>query len=159
MPTNKNRSSREKYRTAVNALRHPICTNLLQAVKVKGAATAKELRKTLKIEQSICSLHLGYLRIINIVKRKRKGKNFFYSINNKCDLNKIFDKENLLIKKNIPLIKKRLSTYKKKQKPFAKRKGYNIAWVSSWNEAELEELAEKINQEKNKIIEHANQMY
>ena len=65
------------------AVSHPIRLSILTLIEQseKEEATVGEIYRTLKLEQSIASTHLKWLRDRNIVHARRQGKNIFYSIN------------------------------------------------------------------------------
>lgn len=77
-------ASRGSIKTAhaiTRALRHALRLQVLQLIQEKGRATVTELYVGLRMEQSVCSQHLGILRKVGIVNTERNGKMIYYSIN------------------------------------------------------------------------------
>ena len=65
----------------IRALRHPLRQNILELVKSKGnRMNVTDIYKTLKIEQSVASMHLGILRGARFIKTKRDGRTIWYSV-------------------------------------------------------------------------------
>lgn len=65
----------------IRALRHPLRQNILEAIKGKGnRMNVTEIYKSMKIEQSVTSMHLGILRRQGFLKTKRDGRTIWYSV-------------------------------------------------------------------------------
>ncbi|GEM_PF-30780 len=65
----------------LRALNHGFRQKLMNLLHKKGTASVSEIHKTLKVEQSVASQHLGVLRREGIVERERQGKFIYYSLN------------------------------------------------------------------------------
>lgn len=70
----------QKASKVLRAVDHPLRRKILALLNKNEQLTVGELHNRLKIEQSICSSHLGILRAEGIVKAKSFGKLRFYSI-------------------------------------------------------------------------------
>lgn len=80
----------------IRALKHPLRQNILELVKSKGnRMNVTDIYKTLKIEQSVGSMHLGILRREGFIKTKRDGRTIWYSVDDAAIKNfiKIWEKE------------------------------------------------------------------
>jgi DNA-binding transcriptional ArsR family regulator len=64
----------------LKALSHPIELDILIFLKKHGPTNVKTLYSQLKLEQSICSLHLSNLRDAKLVIAKKEGRIISYSI-------------------------------------------------------------------------------
>jgi ArsR family transcriptional regulator, virulence genes transcriptional regulator len=65
----------------MRALNHKIRQQMLKMIDENKTATVTAIHTKLKIEQSVASQHLAYLRRAGIVINKRDGKFITYSIN------------------------------------------------------------------------------
>lgn len=73
----------KKAALTLRALNHPLRKRLLELIQDNGNIIVTEMYNKLKIEQSVCSQHLGILRRAELVNTKRDGKKILYSINAK----------------------------------------------------------------------------
>lgn len=71
----------EKSALALRALTHPLRIKILQFIDINEFPPVGEIYRTLKLEQSITSQHLKYLRKADLVKPERSGKFIYYSVN------------------------------------------------------------------------------
>src|SRR5208282_6219989 len=76
-------SSLKKASLVLRAICHPIRKEILELIEANKGIGVKELYKKLKLEQSVCSLHLGILRRAGVIIPNRKGTNIYYSVNGK----------------------------------------------------------------------------
>lgn len=65
----------------MRALNHPLRQKILKTVHQKQSINVTELYKTLKLEQSVASQHLGILRKAGFVMPNRDGRVIHYSVN------------------------------------------------------------------------------
>lgn len=70
----------QKASRVLRAVDHPLRRKILALLDKNEQLNVGELHNRLKIEQSVCSSHLGILRAEGIVKAKSLGKLRFYSI-------------------------------------------------------------------------------
>ena len=73
----------EDAATMLKAMAHPMRVAILNLLKDGEKLTVSEIHKTLKIEQSTTSHHLGILKDKGVLKSERRGKNSFYFLRNK----------------------------------------------------------------------------
>ena len=62
--------------------------DILTTLTEKGTLTAREVHRTIRIEQSTCSTHLKQLKKYGLVTDKRDGRSVYYSVNEE-NLNKV----------------------------------------------------------------------
>lgn len=65
----------------LRALNHPLRQKILKTVHQKQSINVTDLYKTLKLEQSVASQHLGILRKAGFVMPNREGRVIHYSVN------------------------------------------------------------------------------
>ena len=65
----------------LRAINHPLRQEILSLIHAKAEILVTEIYVTLKIEQSVASMHLSILRGAGVVKTRRDGKMINYSIN------------------------------------------------------------------------------
>jgi DNA-binding transcriptional ArsR family regulator len=65
----------------LRAINHPLRQQILSLIHTKGEVPVTEMYITLRIEQSVASMHLSILRGAGVVKTRRDGKTINYSIN------------------------------------------------------------------------------
>ena len=70
--------SLERAAIMLKAIAHPMRISIIGALENGTKLTVTEIHKTLGIEQSIASHHLGILRDKGVVSSKREGKNIYY---------------------------------------------------------------------------------
>lgn len=73
----------KKAALTLRALNHPLRKKLLELIQDNGNIIVTEMYNKLKIEQSVCSQHLGILRRADVVTTKRDGKKILYTVNAK----------------------------------------------------------------------------
>ncbi len=73
----------ERASTMLKAMAHPMRVAILNLLCNGNKLTVSEIHKTLKIEQSTTSHHLGILKDKGVLKSERKGKNSYYFLKNK----------------------------------------------------------------------------
>jgi DNA-binding transcriptional ArsR family regulator len=71
----------KKAALVLRALNHPLRQKILKTVHQKQSINVTELYKTLKLEQSVASQHLGILRKAGFVMPSRDGRVIHYSVN------------------------------------------------------------------------------
>jgi DNA-binding transcriptional ArsR family regulator len=71
----------KKAALVLRALNHPLRQKILKLVHQKQSVNVTELYKTLKLEQSVASQHLGILRKAGFVMPSRDGRIIHYSVN------------------------------------------------------------------------------
>lgn len=72
----------KKAQGIFRALNHKLRQQIMLAIEEgTGKATVTDLYVKLRLEQSVCSQHLGIIRKVGLVKATRDGKCIFYSIN------------------------------------------------------------------------------
>ncbi len=89
----------------MRALAHPLRLKLLEFIDGEGKTHVRKIYRTLELEQSITSQHLGVLRKAGVLKFEKEGKFKFYSINyelvarvNKA-VDRFLDRENAWLEK------------------------------------------------------------
>ncbi len=65
----------------MRALAHPLRLKLLEFIDLEGKTHVRKIYRTLELEQSITSQHLGVLRKAGVLKFEKEGKFKYYSIN------------------------------------------------------------------------------
>jgi len=65
----------------LKALSHPMRIKIVETIGDKGKMCVTEIYKTLNLEQSTASHHLGILKNGGILNSTRKGKQIYYSLN------------------------------------------------------------------------------
>lgn len=65
----------------LRALNHPLRQKILKTVHQKQSINVTDLYKTLKLEQSVASQHLGILRKAGFVMPNREGRVIHYTVN------------------------------------------------------------------------------
>ena len=65
----------------LKALSHPMRIKIVEIIGNKGKMCVTEIYKTLNLEQSTASHHLGILKNGGILSSTRKGKQIYYSLN------------------------------------------------------------------------------
>jgi DNA-binding transcriptional ArsR family regulator len=70
--------SLERAAAMLKAIAHPMRISIIGALENGTKLTVTEIYKTLGIEQSIASHHLGILRDKGVLSSKREGKNIYY---------------------------------------------------------------------------------
>lgn len=73
----------KKAALVLRALNHPLRQKILKTVHLKQSINVTDLYKTLKLEQSVASQHLGILRKAGFVMPTRDGRVIHYSVNYK----------------------------------------------------------------------------
>lgn len=73
----------QRAAATLRAINNTTRKRMLSAIESNPDITVTELYKKMRLEQSICSQHLGILREAGIVTVKREGKLMRYSINDK----------------------------------------------------------------------------
>jgi DNA-binding transcriptional ArsR family regulator len=76
----------DKVSRIMKALSHPVRIKIVETLSNNGKMCVTDIYKTLNIEQSTASHHLGILKIGGILNCKREGKQIFYSLNNNNSL-------------------------------------------------------------------------
>ncbi len=71
----------DKAAEIMKALGHPIRIQMVELISQKGKFCVSDIYKTLKMEQSTASHHLGILRKGGVLKTERKGKQIYYLLN------------------------------------------------------------------------------
>lgn len=71
----------KKAALVLRAVNHPLRQHILRMVHQKQSVNVTELYKTLKLEQSVASQHLGILRKAGFVVPSRDGRIIHYSVN------------------------------------------------------------------------------
>lgn len=71
----------KKAALVLRALNHPLRQKILKTVHQKQSMNVTELYKTLKLEQSVASQHLGILRKAGFVSPERNGRIIHYTVN------------------------------------------------------------------------------
>ena len=71
----------KKAALVLRALNHPLRQKILKTVHQKQSINVTDLYKTLKLEQSVASQHLGILRKAGFVMPSREGRVIHYSVN------------------------------------------------------------------------------
>ncbi|HEY1112934.1 MAG TPA: metalloregulator ArsR/SmtB family transcription factor [Chitinophagaceae bacterium] len=71
----------KKAALVLRALNHPLRQKILKTVHQKQSINVTDLYKTLKLEQSVASQHLGILRKAGFVMPNREGRVIHYSVN------------------------------------------------------------------------------
>lgn len=66
----------------LKAMAHPMRVAILNILSDGKKLTVTEIHKTLKIEQSTTSHHLGILKDKGVLKSERQGKNSYYFLKN-----------------------------------------------------------------------------
>lgn len=74
-----NHKIRESHRT-VRAIDHTLRRRMLDIIYDAIRINVTDLYITLRLEQSVCSQHLGILRRAGFVEMEREGKFLYYSI-------------------------------------------------------------------------------
>ncbi len=64
----------------MRALAHPLRLKLLEFIDGEGKTHVRKIYRTLELEQSITSQHLGVLRNAGVLKFEKEGKFKYYSI-------------------------------------------------------------------------------
>lgn len=72
----------EKASDILKALAHPMRIQILQFLENGKRFSVKEIHKSLNLEQSTTSHHLGILKSKGILGSKRAGKNTYYFVKN-----------------------------------------------------------------------------
>lgn len=72
----------ENAATMLKAMAHPMRVAILNLLNGGTKLTVSEIHKTLNIEQSTTSHHLGILKDKGVLKSERKGKNSYYFLKN-----------------------------------------------------------------------------
>jgi DNA-binding transcriptional ArsR family regulator len=70
--------SLERAAAMLKAIAHPMRISIIGALENRTKLTVTEIHRTLGIEQSIASHHLGILRDKGVLSSKREGKNIYY---------------------------------------------------------------------------------
>ncbi len=83
----------------LRALRHVLRAGMVNMLAALPGMTTTDLFIAFKLEQSVCSLHLGILRRAGIVFSKKNGKNreYFVSIENLKTIADAINKESVLV--------------------------------------------------------------
>ena len=79
----KNQQKQDNNKKALDffkVLAHPMSEKILPLLSKKELPVT-EIYNTLKIEQSMCSVHLSKLREKGILKARKDGKKVYYSVN------------------------------------------------------------------------------
>lgn len=71
----------KKAALVLRALNHPLRQKILNTLHQKKSVNVTDLYKTLKLEQSVASQHLGILRKAGFVVPSREGRVIHYSVN------------------------------------------------------------------------------
>lgn len=68
-------------KSRIRALNHPLRQNILNVIKTNGnKMNVTDIYKSLRLEQSVTSMHLGILRQGRFLKTKRDGRTIWYSV-------------------------------------------------------------------------------
>ena len=65
----------------LRAMNHKLRRDILSLIDITGKMNVTDLYKTMQIEQSVASQHLGILRTAKLVKTERAGKQIWYTVN------------------------------------------------------------------------------
>ena len=65
----------------LRAVNHPLRQQIMSLIHTKGEITVTEIYVSIRVEQSVASMHLSILRGAGVVKTRRNGKTINYSIN------------------------------------------------------------------------------
>lgn len=71
----------KKAALVLRAINHPLRQKMLKSIHQKQSVNVSELYKTMRLEQSVASQHLGILRKAGFVAAERDGRVIHYSIN------------------------------------------------------------------------------
>lgn len=66
---------------ALRAITHPLRINILDFISKNEPVNVTKIYKSMDLEQSVTSSHLGILREDNFLKTSREGKKIYYSVN------------------------------------------------------------------------------
>jgi len=80
-PVTINLVNTQKAAMIYRAINHQLRQRMLRLIDMRGAMKVSDIYKTLKMEQSEASRHLGCLRMAGVVKTERKAKCIYYSLN------------------------------------------------------------------------------
>jgi DNA-binding transcriptional ArsR family regulator len=70
-----------KARYVLKGIDHPLRLKILRMIHSKGETNVTDIYQRLRLEQSVASQHLRWLRTAGAVKTRREGKQIFYSLN------------------------------------------------------------------------------
>ena len=70
--------SLERAASMLKAIAHPMRISIIGALENGAKLTVTEIHKSLGIEQSVASHHLGILKDKGVLSSKREGKNIYY---------------------------------------------------------------------------------
>ncbi len=71
----------KKAAIVLRALNHKLRQEMLYLLEIKKSMNVSDIYLAMRLEQSVCSQHLGILRKAGIVGIKPEGKNRYYYIN------------------------------------------------------------------------------
>ena len=71
----------KKAALILRAVNHPLRQKILRSIHQKQSVNVSDLYKTLRLEQSVASQHLGILRKAGFVATERDGRVIYYSVN------------------------------------------------------------------------------
>lgn len=71
----------KKAALILRAVNHKLRNQILQLIHKEGTITVTEIYVRLRLDQSVASQHLAFLRKTGFVRTQREGKKIFYSIN------------------------------------------------------------------------------
>lgn len=77
-----NPESLEKAAGMLKAIAHPVRISIIGYLEKSMNRTVSEIHKSLNIEQSAASHHLGILKDKGVLGSRREGKNTFYFLRN-----------------------------------------------------------------------------
>ena len=70
----------EKAANLLRGIAHPTRLAIVQSLTMMESCSVGELSKSLGVEMSLLSHHLGQMRILGLLKTNRKGKFVYYQI-------------------------------------------------------------------------------
>jgi DNA-binding transcriptional ArsR family regulator len=71
----------KKARRVLKSIEHPLRLKILRLIHIKREMNVTDIYKKLRLEQSVVSQHLKWLRDARVVTTKRDGKQICYSVN------------------------------------------------------------------------------
>ena len=64
----------------LRCLGHPVRLRILELLERTGERTVGEIWQALKLDQAVCSQHLGLMLDRGVLKRRKEGVNAYYSL-------------------------------------------------------------------------------
>ena len=71
----------ETTRKKMKELSHPDKMKILTYLHENGPTYVKALYKAIGLEQAVCSLYLGHLKKVKLLKSSRESRKVFYDVN------------------------------------------------------------------------------